>query len=100
MTIMQDIGNRDFLFGATRELLDLMARGTTHQETDVTRRDPAIYFSEERFLAEKNELFRKTPLVLALSCELPNPGDFKLHEETGVPLLLTRDRAGKMPRFP
>jgi len=99
MTIMQDIGNRDFLFGATRELLDLMARGTTHQETDVTRRDPAIYFSEERFLAEKNELFRKTPLVLALSCELPNPGDFKLHEETGVPLLLTRDRAGRCHVF-
>jgi phenylpropionate dioxygenase-like ring-hydroxylating dioxygenase large terminal subunit len=61
--------------------------------------DPSVYFSEERFLAEKNGLFRQSPLMLALSCELPDPGDFKLHEDSGVPLILTRDKAGKAHVF-
>lgn len=96
---MPDSDNKDFLHGIARELLDLMARGTTHRETAVTRTDPAVYFSEARFEAERSQLFRKTPLVLALSCEMPNPGDFKLHEDTGVPLILTRDKAGKAHVF-
>lgn len=96
---MQDIDNKDFLFGKARELLDLMGRNTTHREEAITRMDPAAYFSEDRFRAEKEHLFRQTPLVLALSCELPNPGDFKLHEETGVPLLISRDKAGKIHVF-
>lgn len=96
---MLDIDNKDFLYKTSRELLDLMARGTTHQEDAVTRMDPAAYFSEERFLAEKNGLFRKTPLMLALTCEMPNPGDFKLHEDIGVPLIITRDKAGKAHVF-
>lgn len=94
MTTLAEIDNKDFLYGTARELLDLMGRQTTHQEEAVTRMDPSVYFSEARFQAEKTQLFRKTPLMLALSCEVPEPGDFKLHELAGVPLLITRDKAG------
>jgi len=93
------IQNKEFLYQAARALLDLMGRDTTDQEAAITRMDPAAYFSEERFRAEKDHLFRKTPLVVAFSCELPSPGDFRLNEEAGVPLLISRDKAGKVHVF-
>ena len=94
-----NIQNKEFLYQAARALLDLMGRNTTDQEAAITRMDPAAYFSEERFRAEKDHLFRKTPLVVAFSCELPSPGDFRLNEEAGVPLLISRDKAGKVHVF-
>lgn len=91
--------NKDFLFGVARELLDLMARGSTHQETSVVRMDTATYLDEKRFQSEKVGLFRQTPLILGMSCEVAQPGDFKLHEETGVPLLITRTSSGEVKVF-
>ena len=37
--------------------------------------------------------------MLALSCELPSPGDYKAMEAMGLPILITRDKAGKANVF-
>jgi Phenylpropionate dioxygenase and related ring-hydroxylating dioxygenases, large terminal subunit len=96
---MKDADNKDFLFAIARDLLPLIEKETTHQEAAVTRMDTAVYFSEARFAAERKLLFRKTPMILALSCELPAPGSFKRHELAGMPLLLTRDKTGRARAF-
>jgi phenylpropionate dioxygenase-like ring-hydroxylating dioxygenase large terminal subunit len=48
-----------------------------------------------RFEREKRLLFRRLPLMLAASCEIPRPGDYKTIDAGGVPVLLVRgaDRA-------
>lgn len=96
---MRDIDNKKMIHGVARELLDLMARGKTHQ-VDAVKTVPAEYYlSEERYSRETEILFRKQPLIVAFSCELPKPGDYKLHEEAGVPVLVTRRKDGKVRAF-
>jgi phenylpropionate dioxygenase-like ring-hydroxylating dioxygenase large terminal subunit len=53
------------------------------------------YTSPERFAAEKARVFRRVPLVLGASCEIPKAGDYKTLDVAGIPVLLVRDRQGK-----
>ncbi len=53
------------------------------------------YTSPERFADEKARVFRRVPLVLAASCEIPKAGDYKTLDVAGIPVLLVRDRQGK-----
>jgi phenylpropionate dioxygenase-like ring-hydroxylating dioxygenase large terminal subunit len=95
---MRDIDNQAMIHGVARELLDLMAQGTTHR-VDAIKTVPADYYlSEDRFRREK-ELFRQQPLIVAFSCELPQPGDYRLHDETGVPVLIARQKDGSVRAF-
>jgi phenylpropionate dioxygenase-like ring-hydroxylating dioxygenase large terminal subunit len=96
---MRDIDNKPMIHGIARELLDLMARKATHLGPSIKSVPMDYYLSEERFAREKTEIFRQQPLVLGFSCELPGPGDYKLHEETGVPVLITRAKDGKVRAF-
>jgi phenylpropionate dioxygenase-like ring-hydroxylating dioxygenase large terminal subunit len=66
---------------------------------EVRRIDAARYVSEERFAAELALLFRRLPLLLAPSCELPAAGDFKTMDVTGVPILLVRGSDGSARAF-
>ena len=52
------------------------------------------YFDPQRFEVEVNRIFKRLPLMLAASAELPNPGDFKTIEAVGVPVLITRGQDG------
>lgn len=96
---MRDIDNKVMIHDVARELLDLMARGATHQDPAIRTVSLDYYLSEERFAREKTELFRQQPLVVGFDCELPNPGDYKLHEETGVPVIVARQKDGSVRAF-
>lgn len=69
--------------------------GTFPLAPDVMTLDASHYISAERFEAEKHRIFRRVPLVLAASCEIPKAGDYKTLEVAGIPVLLVRDREGK-----
>lgn len=75
-------------------LLEHTAAQTFPLADEVMRLDPAHYTSPERFAREKARIFQRVPLVLAASCEVPGPGDFKTLEVAGIPILLVRDRHG------
>lgn len=66
---------------------------------DIARVPATNYTDPQRFQAEVDRIFRRLPLMLAPSCELPNPGDFKTLEITGIPLLLVRGKDGKVRSF-
>lgn len=59
-------------------------------------RDVERYTSPSRFEAEKRVVFRRLPLVVGRTSELPAAGSFFTHDAAGVPLLLTRDPAGEV----
>jgi len=56
----------------------------------------ANYFDEQRFAREIDRVFKRVPLMLAASAELPNPGDFKTIEVVGAPILITRGQDGSV----
>lgn len=78
----------------------------THSQNGTHRLAPAVmtlnadtYTDEARFQREKRRIFRRLPLLLATSCELRAPGDYKAVEVAGVPVLLARDKDGVVRAF-
>ena len=55
-----------------------------------------LYSSEDHYRDELDVLFLGQPLVFALSGSLPAPGSYHTVDMCGTPVLLTRDRAGKV----
>jgi len=91
----------------TREVLVQLARrtiaharaGTVPQEADVRQVPASNYYAEDRWELEMERVFRRVPLVLGFSCELPSPGDYRAQEMAGVPVLLSRGDDGVMRSF-
>lgn len=76
------------------ELLHHTVEDTFPLAPEVMTLDASQYTCPERFAQEKQQIFSRVPLVLAASCELPKPGDFKTLEVGGIPVLLVRNRDG------
>ena len=49
--------------------------------------------------AEDENLFKRLPLMVALSCELPSAGTYKAMEIANMPILIVRDKARKARVF-
>lgn len=59
----------------------------------------SVYTSPERYAAEQAKLFRRTPLAVAVSALLPDPGMAVTHDGYGVPILVTRDKQRQARAF-
>ena len=73
--------------------------GTTDQATNVISIPTSDYTSDERWTSEMSNIFQTLPLMAAMTIEIPNPGDYKSLEITGIPILITRDKNGKINAF-
>jgi phenylpropionate dioxygenase-like ring-hydroxylating dioxygenase large terminal subunit len=82
--------SRAKLIEMAKHMTRLTAEDRVEQAPDVLRIPAQHYLSEERAKLEKEKIFRRVPLMLAASCELPNPGDYKSIEAAGVPVLIVR----------
>jgi choline monooxygenase len=61
---------------------------------------PAVaYTSEEFFKLEQKRVFARSWMCLAFASDVPNPGDAIPLMAAGLPLILVRDRAGKIAVF-
>lgn len=91
--------SRETLVEMTRNLVAHGAAGTMEYADDVVRIPARSYTDPDLFELEKQRIFRRLPLMVAPSCELPNPGDYKAMDICGVPLLLSRQKDGSVGAF-
>jgi glycine betaine catabolism A len=54
------------------------------------------YVSKTRLDAERRVLFRRSPLAIAREADVPLRCSFITHDDTGTPILVTRDDGGKI----
>ncbi|MCX2980394.1 aromatic ring-hydroxylating dioxygenase subunit alpha [Halieaceae bacterium IMCC14734] len=57
------------------------------------------YYDEQRWKLEMDRVFRRIPLMLAATCELPNPGDYKSTTAVGLPIIISRTEDGSVRAF-
>ena len=80
-------------------LARLIAEGHPRETRGITHVPAAAYTDPAWFLREKAALFERLPQVLAPSALLPQANMAVPHDQTGRPLLLTRDGEGKAHVF-
>lgn len=76
-----------------------LADGTTDLAPEVQRNLASSYSCPERLQQEETILFQNLPLVMAMSCQLPNPGDRLTNDLTGIPVLVVRGEDGRIRAF-
>ncbi|MFN2099193.1 aromatic ring-hydroxylating oxygenase subunit alpha [Altererythrobacter sp. MF3-039] len=91
--------SREQLVEMTRSLVAHGAADTMEYADEVVRIPASAYTDDALFDLEKRQIFRRLPLMVAPSCELPEPGDYKAMDICGVPLLLTRLKDGSVGAF-
>lgn len=82
-----------------RRLLAGIAGGGSDLAASTLGLDTRAYTDPRRFAAERESLFRKTPLLAGLSCQLAEPGAVLLFEEAGEPVFVHRRADGSLGAF-
>ena len=91
---------------AEEDLMQLTRRALEHQQQQTTDLTDSVlhmpieaYTDEARYSAEKDRIFKTLPLALALSLELPEPGDYKTIFALDTPVLMVRGDDGVVRAF-
>ena len=91
--------SREKIIELTRSHVEIMKSGELPLADDVFRIPVTNYFDPDRWEAEMDLIFKRLPLVLGFSVEIPKAGDYKAMEVAGVPLILVRGRDGVVRGF-
>ena len=88
------------------QLVAMAKKNIAHVEAETADQEPACfsvptanYTDPERWQLEVDRIFKRVPLLAALSGELAEPGSYKAMVAVGVPILLTRGPEGEINAF-
>jgi len=93
------MSRRDELLALTRRALAHQRAGTTDQAAATLQIPVAAYADPARYAREVERIFKHLPLALALSIELPKPGDWRAMHVLETPVLLVRGDDGVARAF-
>lgn len=82
-----------------QRILDHVAGGTTDLAEGVYLNPVSSYTSADQLAREKELLFRRRPLLVGLSCQIPNSGDVLTDDLASPPIFVVRSRSGKARAF-
>src|SRR5258706_15357649 len=91
--------NRQRIGDVAEILLDYFEHDKAFQTDRIMTVPAASYTDPGQWHAEIDLVFKRVPLMLALSCEMPKPGDYKAMEAVGLPVLIARNKAGSGHAF-
>lgn len=75
-------------------LARVIAEGRAARDERTATVPASVYVDEVRFVRERDRLFRRLPVAVAVSALLPDANMAVAHDGFGVPLLLARDGTG------
>lgn len=73
--------------------------GTTDMQPKMMRNPVSTYTDPDILAREMEILFRKFPVILGHSEQLPEPASYFTNDEFGVPMLITRNNDGQVKAF-
>ena len=79
--------------------MSVIDAGELEKAPGIMRVPAEHYYDEARWKREMDGVFKRLPLMLAMSCELKSPGDYKTIEVCGVPVLIVRTDSGEARAF-
>ncbi len=82
-----------------KTVLGYCESGTTHMEPEVMLNPVTNYTDPDLLEREVETLFRKFPIIVGHVAQLPEPGQYFTHDDTGIPILVTRNRSGEIKAF-
>lgn len=82
-----------------RRIVQHLRDGTSDLAPAPMENPVSVYTDPERFAREKETLFRKYPLAVCLSSEIPSVGSVRQFDETGMPIVITRNKQGELRAF-
>lgn len=80
-------------------MLDYVENKKTYQGEKPMQVPTCSYVDRDQFRAEIELVFKRVPLMLAFTAEMPDPGDYKAMEAVGLPVLINRDKSGTVRAF-
>lgn len=82
-----------------KKILTYCEDGGTDMQADVML-NPVSNYTDPALLAQEiDTLFRTFPIIIGHASDVAEPGQFFTHNETGVPILVTRNRNGQVKAF-
>ncbi len=82
-----------------RRLLANVDAGTSDQAAGQMKVPISVYADAERWGQEMERVFRRSPIPVALSCDVRNPGDFDTLEIVNRPIIVARGDDGTVRTF-
>ena len=80
-------------------LREHITNGTTEDAGGILKSPLSDFTCPDLLAQEQEQFFRKTPLMMGLSTDLPDPNSYWADNATGVPILMVRDEQGKFRAF-
>jgi nitrite reductase/ring-hydroxylating ferredoxin subunit len=80
-------------------VFDFYDRKSSSMGEAIYRNPTSDYTCSAQAELEHQELFRNYPLVVSLSCQIRNPGDYMTDDLSGVPILVVRTETGAAKAF-
>lgn len=80
-------------------MLDYVENKKTFQTDKPMPVPTRSYTDTDQWRAEMELVFKRVPLMLAFTAELPNPGDYKTMDAVGLPVLISRGKDGMVRAF-
>ena len=82
-----------------KHVLSLIENETPYMGDESWEADIGRFVDQERFDLEKRKLFWERPQLIALSADVPNPGDYYATDIAGKPILIMRGKDGVARAF-